>query len=415
MSPLLAGLLIALRAAAAAPAPPRPVVEVSFDAHPDGPYTDAFVRADWPDVRWVGLAGRATLVSEKGWAGGRCLQIVYPKGSVGPGEGGGQFLVRLPPRAEYCLDYYLMFREGFDFRLGGKLPGLCGGRCNTGGDKPTGDGWSARYMWKKAGGLILYLYHLDQPTRYGEGLNCEGVTFNPGQWYRVTQLVRVNAPGARDGRVQVWVDRKPVLERSDIRYRSVEGALADHFYFSTFHGGNSPDWGPTADSVACFDHFRIYEQVEGVLAQDLRAARRPVAASAATVPRAEPKPRRVPRPGAVEVWDSRLQARVREAVAGARRIDFHFSGVGRVSRVRALGEDGGLQLQAGGSAFAFAWTALSMTDRARLAAALAEEGTDADRAVAAFFGLASGSAADAEPLLRRLPEAEARAVQEGFE
>jgi hypothetical protein len=401
--------MLALQALAAAPAPPRPVVEVSFDAHPDGPYADALVRADWPDVRWVGLASRATLVTEKGWAGKRCLQIAYPKGSVGPGEGGGQFLVRLPPRNEYCLDYYLMFREGFDFKLGGKLPGLCGGRCNTGGDKPTGDGWSARYMWKKGGGMILYLYHLDQPTRYGDGLDCEGVTFKPGQWYRVTERVRVNAPAARDGHVQVWVDGKPVLERSDIRYRTVEGAMVDHFYFSTFHGGNSPDWGPTADSVACFDHFRIYETADGVLAQDLRAARRPEAAPPA-------KLRLTPKPGAVEAWDARLRARVSEALQAGRRVAFAFSGTGSSTTVvRSLGADGALQLSGGGSALTLAWASVPLEDRGRLAAALAEEGGDADRAVAAFFGMVCGSPAAAEALLRRIPEAEARAVRDAFE
>ena len=37
----------------------------------------------------------------------------------------------------------------FDFVRAGKIPGLAGGRTNTGGRKPDGtDGWSARMMWR---------------------------------------------------------------------------------------------------------------------------------------------------------------------------------------------------------------------------------------------------------------------------
>jgi hypothetical protein len=397
----------------AAPAP-RPVVEVSFDAHPEGPYADALVRDDWPDVKWVGLANRATLVTEKGWAGRRCLQIAYPKGSVGPGEGGGQFLVRLPPRDEYCLDYYVMFREGFDFKDGGKLPGLCGGRCNTGGNVPTGDGWSARYMWQRGARMILYLYHLDQPGKWGDGQVCKGVVFEPGRWYRLTQRIRVNAPDSKDGIAQVWVDGKLVMERSDIRYRNVAGAQVDHFYFSTFHGGSGRHYAPAVDSFACYDHFRIYETAAGVLAHDLRTARRAAAAEPAA-PRAAPKPRPKAKPGAVEAWDGRLRLRVREALAAKRRIAFVFSGVGKRTELDALGEDGGLRMRAGGSAFTFSWKVLSLADRCRLAEVLADGGGDGDRAVAAFFLTACGRTASAGAFLRRIPDGEARAVREAFE
>ena len=38
--------------------------------------------------------------------------------------------------------------EGFKFQKGGKLPGLCGGLCDSGCSPSTGlTGWSARHMW----------------------------------------------------------------------------------------------------------------------------------------------------------------------------------------------------------------------------------------------------------------------------
>ena len=260
----LAGVLGAGRAAA--------MIEVTFDDHPDGPYTAGRVRADWRDVKWSAIHHRGRIVpvppgaSSPLLARGKCLEVKYPAGSVGPGEGGGQFFVNLPARQEYWLAYSLMFKDGFDFRRGGKLPGLTGGRSNTGGNKPTGDGWSARYMWQRRGGMILYLYNLDQKGRYGDGLRCDH-RFQTGRWYRLVQRIRVNAPDWKDGVAQVWVDGKLVLDRKDIRYRNVEHAEVDHFYFSTFHGGNSPDWAPEVDSYVCFDNFQIHPTGELIFAR----------------------------------------------------------------------------------------------------------------------------------------------------
>lgn len=229
---------------------------VDFAASPLGAYDDAQARREWPGLQWVSLRRRATIVADAEAVGGKCLRIAYPAGSVGPGQGGGQFRVKLPPRDEYYLAYRLKFEDGFDFRRGGKLPGLCGGRGNTGGNRPTGDGWSARYMWGRDGRMTVYLYHMDQRTRYGDGVAL-GVQLKPGQWYQLVQRIKVNTPEQRDGQLQVWLDGREVLRRDDIRYRNVSAARVDTFYFSTFHGGGSPDWAPQRDSFARFDAFRI--------------------------------------------------------------------------------------------------------------------------------------------------------------
>ena len=218
------------------------VLAVEFSQTPIGPYEQQQARDQWPGLQWFALRERGEIVSDGAYRD-RSLRVGYPAGSVGPSEGGGQFRVRLPARDEYYLSYMLKFEEGFDFRRGGKLPGLCGGRANTGGNRPTGDGWSARYMWRGDGRIVVYLYHLDQRGRYGD--------------YQLTQRIRVNTPGEPDGHLQVWVDGREALHRQDIRYRSVPGAQVDTFYFSTFHGGNTPDWAPRTDSFALFDQFRI--------------------------------------------------------------------------------------------------------------------------------------------------------------
>ncbi len=231
-------------------------VTVDFDRTPLGDYTEAHARQDWPGLQWFAMRGRGIIVKDALGVAERSLRVAYPKGSVGPGEGGGQFRVRLPARDEYYLSYRFKFEDGFDFRLGGKLPGLCGGRANTGGQMPTGDGWSARYMWGREGHLRVYLYHMNQRSKYGDSLSLD-VHAVPGQWHEITQRIKVNHPQRTDGELQVWFDGQQVLFRDDIEYRNIEGAQVDTFYFSTFHGGNTDRWAPQNDSYARFDAFRI--------------------------------------------------------------------------------------------------------------------------------------------------------------
>ncbi|MFP6901947.1 MAG: hypothetical protein VCA36_13450, partial [Opitutales bacterium] len=82
----------------------------------------------------------------------------------------------------------------------------------------------------------------------------------PGQWLKLSQTVQVNTPGKADGRIQVWIDEKLVLDRRELRLRGEvksEIALVDQFLFSTFHGGGNKDWAPKRDSHARFDDFLI--------------------------------------------------------------------------------------------------------------------------------------------------------------
>src|SRR5262249_11097624 len=80
---------------------------------------------------------------------GSVLRVHYPAGSIDPGgaavTGGAQFRAKLPglPRESVCLSYWLRFDPAFQFVRGGKLPGLCGGDCPSGGDQTNGvTGWS---------------------------------------------------------------------------------------------------------------------------------------------------------------------------------------------------------------------------------------------------------------------------------
>jgi hypothetical protein len=233
------------------------VLEVDFDRHPEGVYSKSLLEADWHPSRSRGVnEGRVWVVGGLEALRGKCLAVTYLKGLIGP-DGGAQFMVKIPGHDDLSLEYQVKFQKDFDFVKGGKLPGLCGGACNTGGRKPAGEGFSARYMWRAGGKLVLYLYHMDQPTLYGEDFPL-GVTAKAGTWYCLKERLSMNTPGKSDGRVRVWIDGKKALDLDKVRFRSDNAVTVDAFYFDTFFGGSSDDWAAVKDERAYFDKFRIF-------------------------------------------------------------------------------------------------------------------------------------------------------------
>lgn len=236
----------------------KPVLEVDFDDGKLGAYSKLQISTHWPGLDWHST-NSSELVNTEDKKHHLALQAKYPKEAVGPKEGGAQFAVALPPSQEMWLSYQVKFVQGFDFRLGGKLPGLTsGGSKFTGGRLPkNGEGWSARYMWKKQGEAVIYLYYMDMPGKWGENIKLSGFKFKPGRWHTLVQHIKVNTIGKMNGLLNVWIDGVPVLSRNNIQYRGQQNALIDTFYFSTFHGGNTAKWGPKNDSIALFDNFKI--------------------------------------------------------------------------------------------------------------------------------------------------------------
>ncbi|MEH6548813.1 MAG: polysaccharide lyase [Pseudomonadales bacterium] len=229
----------------------------NFESTEVGLYSDQQLTNDWGNIGWVDFFGRASVVGSP--VQGKSLRLMYPKGGVGPGQTGGQFEANIPAADEYILSYKVMFEEGFDFRLGGKLPGLTsGGSTFTGGRHPdNGEGWSARFMWREGGSAEIYLYYIDMQHKWGEQLPLQGVVFQPGQWVELKQRIRINTADGQDAHIQAWVDGKLVMEKSDFRLRVGNQGEIDCLYFSTFHGGNSSEWGPLTDSFIQFDDFLV--------------------------------------------------------------------------------------------------------------------------------------------------------------
>ena len=242
----------------AAPEPPGPVVlSVDFDNWPAGEYGPAEFWQDFPDYSW--FTGwdddRTEIVHGPDAYSGGSLRVRYPAREVGTAV---QALITLPDRYdELFLSYRVRFEEGFDFVRGGKLPGLAGGKANSGGDVPTGlDGWSARTMWRESGKAMTYLYHPDQAGTYGDNL-LYGREFVPGRWHTINHRFVMNTPQERDGLHEAWFDGEPVLRHTDLRFRDTDAFGIDWLYFATFFGGADPSWATTKEEHAYFDDFVV--------------------------------------------------------------------------------------------------------------------------------------------------------------
>ncbi|MBE9046645.1 discoidin domain-containing protein [Pleurocapsales cyanobacterium LEGE 10410] len=171
-------------------------------------------------------------------------------------------------RENLYLSYYVRFKPSFEWRLGGKLPGLMtrlyGGV--TGCADPNGkNGFSSRYMWSMRGELQTYLY-LPNQKNYpkpdcGYRKKVDGFKFTPGKWHHVIQQVKLNTPGKANGRYRIWADGKLVTDYQKVTYRSQEGKFKiDLINFATYFGGRNKKWAPTkAGNYVDFAAFSIHD------------------------------------------------------------------------------------------------------------------------------------------------------------
>jgi len=243
--------------------------DYSIDFERQGPAA-GFEKSDWlaydvDDVAWVGGEERASIDPDVAHGGHQSLRIFFPKSAVGPSQGGHQAAIRLTPADEYTLSYWLRFSADFSWGgtdKGGKLPGLAqGDNCSGGMICDGSNGFTARYMWRDDGAAVLYLYHMDRPGKWGDDVVLrspagEALFFEPDTWIHLKQRVRINTDNQANGEVQIWFNGVEALSLSGLRFVN-DGSKVDTFYISTFHGGNSPGWGPLNDSNIWIDDIRI--------------------------------------------------------------------------------------------------------------------------------------------------------------
>ena len=183
---------------------------------------------------------------------------------------------------ELYLSYRVKAAEGFDFNRGGKLPGLCGGTCPTGGQAVTdaddnedgsnsgagqATGWSARNMWRdNQGKLVQYIYAPGDTGTWGVDKpyidNYTGVRtrINDNEWHTVEHYVKMNTPGQTNGRLMAWVDGREVLRLDGLRFRDDYSYGIDTLKISSYFGGHDPSWAPSNDSYLYLDDIVVSEK-----------------------------------------------------------------------------------------------------------------------------------------------------------
>jgi hypothetical protein len=251
-------------------------------------------RLDFTDPNWAGgkagveaalaamgtapMAGAGNVSVVADAAHGNTIKVKYPakSGSIScvemkecVTEGGLVFRAPLPQgntNHSVLLSYWLKFDADFQWVKGGKLPGLCGGECPTGGRDVLPDRFSIRYMWRENGVGMVYAY-LSYPPNPGTGLNIGVGSWrwqSDGQWHHVQEELVLNTANENDGVIRVWYDRPttetPNFEQKNLRYydRTMHPDLGiDKLAFSTFHGGEDASWSPQRDVYAYFADFQL--------------------------------------------------------------------------------------------------------------------------------------------------------------
>ncbi|HBU38321.1 MAG TPA: hypothetical protein DEB70_11025, partial [Planctomycetaceae bacterium] len=145
------------------------IFSADFEETELGLYTKEQLNQDWHNPSWSdGIEEHRVWVVQPD-PGTTSLTVKFPAHTFGSEKNGAVWRLKFDkPYSAVEVRYDVMFGRGFDFARGGKLPGLFGGKGNTGGDRPDGkDGFSARMMWRDNGRAVQYLYYPDQPDRYG--------------------------------------------------------------------------------------------------------------------------------------------------------------------------------------------------------------------------------------------------------
>lgn len=200
--------------------------------------------------------------------GGNVLHHTIPAGQL------GNFTVspRLSRPVEHAiLSYDIRFDDDFDWRWGGKMPGLVGVTPGveiytpTSGRPNRDNGFSTRLMWHGRGNdgsrpfqnalgpippgqdnaLVTYIY-ARQPSAGFDGFGWQaniGGGLQSGVWHNVRMEVKLNTVGQADGVFRVWLDGGQLFNAANWDYRNRSDVTIQAVLYDIHRGGdNSANW-----------------------------------------------------------------------------------------------------------------------------------------------------------------------------
>ncbi|KAA1477666.1 hypothetical protein DENSPDRAFT_844847 [Dentipellis sp. KUC8613] len=223
------------------------------------------------------------------------MQAKYPEGSWTYDHdpaGGLSFYapgpedVDLSTAKEVTFGYAIMFENDFEWKKGGKIPGLYGGdndevAASCSGGRRDARCFSTRMMWREdgAGELYTYLPPSDQPQfaankvqcnvapksecnpEYGSSVGRGSFTFKAGEWNYVAQRVLLNdvdkgQPQA-NGEMQLWFNGESVINVDKVIIRANEAGAVRGIQMQTFFGGHTSDYASPKDQETYFTDFSM--------------------------------------------------------------------------------------------------------------------------------------------------------------
>lgn len=197
------------------------------------------------------------------------LKLRYGKNAHGATSGAKVSALPLGkfPAESLEFGYDVYFPDSFDWKKGGKLPGVCLGtnskECATGGDWKKDEG-SCRFMWRSKDGksayIIGYIY-LPVEGDYKKSYDRQGPGYkkatDPGNrtghdvwhgllpikkgWNTLRMKLKMNDPKKQNGSLEVEVNGK-IQRVDDILWRDNDKVKISNINFVSFYGGGSNDW-----------------------------------------------------------------------------------------------------------------------------------------------------------------------------
>ena len=257
------------------------IFKQDFENDTPGLYNAAQWKADWNNPSFSnGLDKTYIILSADG---NKSMQWNYPAGSVGPTDGGGQFEPEIVDKYdEIYFSYNLKFKPGFEWVLGGKLPGLTGGPHSyyPGVQKPAwDDGFSNGLMWghgyggqDDAGGIYFYTYYQDMPDLYGQSFGWGKFKFqtDPEKWYNITIRMVMNtvkadgSGGNSDGIMEGFIDGKLLVSKSGMRFRNTTAVHINKMKIYSHFGGSGAEYGAARNEWSEIDDVIMFTYANGV-------------------------------------------------------------------------------------------------------------------------------------------------------
>lgn len=226
--------------------------EENFSRFKDGPLSRTTLVRQVPRITLaVGTESNMAIKSES-------LVLKYPSGCVGTAYCAYQWRAALKHTDHFKYSYSFRLGKQFEFVKGGKLPGVCGNTCPTGGRDPS-KGFSSRNMWREGGRFVSYLYNpgvRGRDLQWKDTKTGKDIILQRDVWTNIEVQIKLNKVGSNNGYIHGYFNGRLSLKHA-IVWRKLSNVHADAFYLSTFYGGKGASWAPRKDNYIAFDDIRV--------------------------------------------------------------------------------------------------------------------------------------------------------------